>query len=314
MNYFIKSLWFGALLKPQCWLCALKRNPVMPLLFAAVLFFAVGGLGNVPEYLLSAQWLIGGWALGMLMFICFPKKSYKLADGEKTLHVFIYDAYSQWKIAVDNKNRNGFVRVLENDGHGWRLSDETVFVRGYDDSLVESSGFLLIRRPYSSWQLLGNGYNNDTSVFILGHKLFDYAFVPPSEMPKQKKAAKSSKAKKEHTLYLLHGKKVVSEKMLLCEKSNFITLDEEHTCYAEAEYTQLETTPAFSAHKRDGIFLLVECKESFKLFKLINSDKGAEAYLVYTEWFCIKDRNNQRTFHKSNKGGYTLVCSVKNPS
>ena len=170
MNYFIKSLWFGAVFKPQCWLCALKRNPVMPLLFAAVLFFALGYTCDIPDYLVSARWLIWSWLLGMVLFISIPRGRYKLVNDGKTLYVFIYDTYSKWKIAVDNPNRSGIVRVFEQEDGKWRKSGANIVIRGFDDSLAESSGFLLIRCPYSSWQLLGNGYNNDSSLFVLGHK------------------------------------------------------------------------------------------------------------------------------------------------
>ncbi len=298
MNYFIKFLWFGALLKPQCWLCALKRNPVMPALIAAGLFYFFGISADIPEYLVSAKWLIGGWFFGMLLFICTPRSRYKLVNDGKTLYVFIYDTCSKWKISVDNASHSGIVRVFEKNGGKWRKSGANIIIRGYDDSLAETSGFLLIRCPYSSWQLLGNGYNNDSSPFILGHKIADYAFVFTLKKPRVPK------------LYLLHGKKVVTETALFCEKCDYVTLDEEHTGYAEAEYTQLETAPACTIRQERGIFLLAKGKDTFKLFKLINGAQGAGAYRVYTQWFFVLKKDGRRTFSKDNKGGYALIKNL----
>ncbi len=298
MNYFIKSLWFGAVFKPQCWLCALKRNPVMPLLFAAVLFFALGYTCDIPDYLVSARWLIWSWLLGMVLFISIPRGRYKLVNDGKTLYVFIYDTYSKWKIAVDNPNRSGIVRVFEQEDGKWRKSGANIVIRGFDDSLAESSGFLLIRCPYSSWQLLGNGYNNDSSLFVLGHKIADYAFV--------------FTRKKQHRpkLNLLHGRKVAEETVISYEKYDYVTMDDDHTSYAEAEHTLLQLPPACIISEEKGVFLLVKDKDTFKLFKLINGAQGASAYRVYTEWFTFKKKDNQRTFCKDNKRGYVLVKNL----
>lgn len=199
MNYFFKSLWFGALLSPQCWRCALMRNPMMPLLIAAVLFFVTGYACNIPDYLVSAQWLIWGWVLGMALFISIPRGRYKLVNDGKTLYIFIYDTCSRWKISVDDQNRSGITRVFEKEGGKWRKSGTNIAIRGFDDSLAEASGFLLIRCPYSSWQLLGNGYNNDTNILIMGYKINGYTF------------AKKQKMLKKHSLFRLVGNKVVCE-------------------------------------------------------------------------------------------------------
>ena len=181
MNYFIKSLWFGALLSPQCWRCACLRNPMMPLLIAAVLFFLTGR----PEYVLSVEILICAWVLGMVLFIITPRRHYKLVHEGKTLYVFIYDTYGKWKLAVEDPNRDGIVRVFECDANGCRQSGENIFACGYDDSFVEDSAFMLIRRPYDEWQVLGNGYNNDTSVLILGRKIAHGTFIKTQKKPKK---------------------------------------------------------------------------------------------------------------------------------
>ena len=91
----------------------------------------------------------------MVLFISIPRGRYKLVNDGKTLYVFIYDTYSKWKIAVDNPNRSGIVRVFEQEDGKWRKSGANIVIRGFDDSLAESSGFCSFAAPIpagNSWE------------------------------------------------------------------------------------------------------------------------------------------------------------------
>lgn len=287
MSYYFKSLWWGALLTPKCWGCALKRNPFMVLTIVIPMFFLCGLTSDALA--LSVCWLAG-----MILFIVTPRRFYKLAGKEKTLYVFIYDTFNMWKINVDDRGRSSIVRVFEKDIHENKLrkSGNDIKASGYSCSLKSSSCFLLIRLSYASWQLLGNGYNNDTSALILGHKLTNYAF------------ADSTIAPKAMIIHLLHGRKVISQKVVSYEKCIDIELDGEHTFYTEIEDSGLVPFSAATVANSKGYFLLTNDGQQLKLYKVICEDNVSAAYLVSTSWFCIKKKGIQNLFCQDKTKGY----------
>ncbi len=294
MNYFIKSLWFGALLTPKCWVCALKRNPMMAALFAAMMFFLIGF--SDEELFLSTEILLVCWFLGMVLFMVTPRCRYKVRYKGTELFLLFYDACSKWKIGVNDNNRNAILRLFEKIEKGWRKEGENNYVQGYDDTL-KPSGFILVRLPYAEWIVFGNGYDMENNVCILGRKLADYAFISDAKNPK---------------LHFIHGNTIVTKNILSCEKCGDVFTNSPLTSYKKVEDDQptLSTPPESTAGERTGTFLLVQKNDGFHLFKTITLEGISATYEVFTDWFHIRKAGQTRVYFRNPKGTYLLSNKI----
>lgn len=294
MNYFIKSLWFGALLAPKCWVCAFRRNPMMVALYAAVIFFIISFFNEV--FFGSAVSLFVCWLWGMVLCIIIPRRRYKLQSNGKELHLFFYDACTKWKIDVNNDSRDAILRVFEKNEKGWRKLGENTIVKGYDGTLA-ASGFILVRLPYAGWTLLGNGYDMEKNVCILGCKIAEYAFILGG---------------KNLRLYFIHGSKIVTMDILSCEKCNDVILSSPYSYYKKAEDDDpnLRTPPESTAEWKSGHFLLAQKEDGLHLFKAITFDGISSVYEIFTNWFNIHKQGQTRVFFKNPKGTYSLSKKI----
>lgn len=294
MNYFFKSLWFGALLTPKCWGCALKRNPMMAALFAAVMFLVISFSDRI--FFQSAALLFVCWFLGMVLYMVMPRRHYTQRHKGKVWHLFFYDAYTKWKIGVNDDYRDSVLRVFEKSEKGWRKSGENTLVRGYDDTLADS-GFILVRLPYADWIIFGNGYDMEKNVCVLGRKIAEYAFISGSKNPK---------------LHFIHGVKIITTNILSCEKCDDVFSNAPQTYYKKAEYNEpnLCTPPANTAGERSGYFFLIQKEDGFHLFKTITWKGVSAVYEVVTDWFHIRKKGQTRVFFKNPSGTYSLSKKI----
>lgn len=284
MNYFFKSLWFGALITPKCWAHAFMRNPMMPVFLAAVLFFLTSIFCDA--YLKVAIFLFCSWMLGTMLFIITPSKCFKLHYLGKPLYLFLYNTYGKFKFNVQDSQRCAILRVLENDGYQWQKSKENLAIYGYDASL-ESLGFILVRLPYAEWVVFGNGYNKGCEAMTLGHKITNYAFASRSKVNK---------------IYFIHGRKIVSEAADTYEKYSYITIADADVEYQEIDITQCCTSPASVAYKKNGCFLLIKNKDNFRVFKLLKETNAPGVYQLFTNKFYVHKNDKLCCFQSIQKG------------
>ena len=83
MNNFVKRIWFGALLRPQCWICAAVNHQIVGGAIAVLLFLLTGWLATAGFVALFVF-------LFMVHLIIFPEKTYTLQMEDKTLFIAIY--------------------------------------------------------------------------------------------------------------------------------------------------------------------------------------------------------------------------------
>ena len=83
MNNFVKRIWFGALLRPQCWICAAVNHQVVGGAIAVLLFLLTGWFATAGFVALFVF-------LFMVHLIIFPEKTYTLQMEDKTLFIAIY--------------------------------------------------------------------------------------------------------------------------------------------------------------------------------------------------------------------------------
>lgn len=167
MNNFVKRIWLGALLRPQCWICAAVNHQI------------VGGTVAVLLFLLTGWFATAGFValfvfLFMVHLIIFPEKTYTLQMEDKTLLIAIYASDFLRRHRKDSKRKRFIIRTIACHADGFCETvwpDSEVF--GYDDSLCRYGIFLA--KPYpATWAVVCNGFEDGR---FLGRKLCNYVFA-----------------------------------------------------------------------------------------------------------------------------------------
>lgn len=166
MNNFVKRIWFGALLRPQCWICAAVNHQVVGGAIAVLLFLLTGWFATAGFVALFVF-------LFMVHLIIFGK-TYTLQMEDKTLFIAIYASDFARRHRKDSKRKRFIIRTIACHADGFCETvwpDSEVF--GYDDSLCRYGIFLA--KPYpATWAVVCNGFEDGR---FLGRKLCNYVFA-----------------------------------------------------------------------------------------------------------------------------------------
>lgn len=300
MDYFFRSFWLGALLQPKSLACALKRNPMMLTLVAAVLLF-------ICDFVTMGYWALAVWLLGMIVFIITPRRHYILKSGNNELYVCLYDGCHTFDLDTEDEYRPVILRVFEKEGKKWQTLLPNVLIRGFDDTLTPS-GFLLIKLSLKEWSILGNGHTvkcihqrpashchlENFSFHILGEKLDRYVFYYAH--------------KREQILNFISGQEVISFDIKVWEKCEEICLDPNNRRFEELKTKQgsFSSLNGLTAGK-NGIFFLVEQEKESKLFKVVYKDGFVATYQVFVRWFSCVRKKRTCFFESSSTQGYLCL-------
>ncbi len=294
MDYFIKSLWFGALLQPRCWRCAFMRNPMMLALIMAGVFFGLNWFYPTPIYSNTSILLLCSWLVGMVLFIITPRRYYKLTHDEKEQYVFFYDIYRKWVFDVKEDNRESVLRTFEKNGQTIKKIGSDFVVNGYDDCF-EQSGFLLVCFYPSSWVVLGNGYSlSSGKTLILGNRVAKSVFVFHSKQLK---------------LHVINGQKVISKEIMSFETCDSVEFDAQTATYQELGYVVRLDYSTSKLAQLNGEFILFRIESVLRLLKMVCLDGQSIGFLIFANPIHVVQNGQRTDFQKSVELGYVLKDS-----
>lgn len=105
MNNFVKRIWFGALLRPRCWICAAVNHQIVGGAIAVLLFLLTGWFATAGFVALFVF-------LFMVHLIIFPEKTYTLQMEDKTLFIAIYASDFARRHRKDSKRKRFIIRTI----------------------------------------------------------------------------------------------------------------------------------------------------------------------------------------------------------
>ena len=265
MNNFVKRIWFGALLRPQCWICAAVNHQVVGGAIAVLLFLLTGWFATAGFVALFVF-------LFMVHLIIFPEKTYTLQMEDKTLFIAIYASDFARRHRKDSKRKRFIIRTIACHADGFCETvwpDSEVF--GYDDSLCRYGIFLA--KPYpATWAVVCNGFEDGR---FLGRKLCNYVFAERIAAGK-------------NLLIFFHGTVMFPVETVTFSVDPDLSCKPGSVVFQEISPSGLPELSADKADKTSGRFLLCQNEAGSTLFKCCLAQIGMPAaYHVSAEDFCL---------------------------